>query len=223
MHKQVVPLVRSSRERNFILYFQDRRRVARCFKWAAAISQYTTKPDHPNLPKANQKTSANRSKSITEIFTEALEAAKSKDASKRAETKTKTISDTGIGAPHLAGYVPRFAYDGFLKKCTWIPFDVDGPKRPARSMADEKRDYDARSKAKVCLLMAFAGHNYQGMEYNGRGIPTVEKCLFGALLANKWILPEHVRKMATVGFGHGSRTDAGVSAARMYCSIILRG
>lgn len=205
------------------MYFQDRRRVARCSGWKVAISQYTTKPDHPNLPEANQKTAANRSKSITEIFTEALEAAKSKDAAKRAETNNNTIIDTGIGAPHLAGYVPRFGYDGFLKKCTWIPFDVEGPKRRVRSMADEKREYDVRSKAKVCLLMAFAGQNYQGMEYNGRGIATVEKCLFGALLANKWILPEHVRKMATVGFEHGSRTDAGVSAARMNCSIILRG
>lgn len=171
----------------------------------------------------SRRTSTNRTKSVTEIFTKALEAAKSKEDSKKSnKEKNKEIVDSGIGVPHLAGYVPRFSYNGYLKKCTWISFDATNPKQYVKSTEEEKVEYGMLSKAKVCLLIGFAGQNYNGMEYNGRGIATVEKCLFEALLANKWILPEHIFKMATVEFEHGSRTDAGVSAARMNCSIVLR-
>lgn len=182
--------------------------------------------DQPNIEIGNPDNNLNhQSKTVTEIFDAALKEAKTKPrkSSEPSENKSMQLVDTGMGAPHIADYTPRFEYNGYLKKCSWIPFvENQKPKQFVKSSRSERREYAKLSKSKVCLLMGFAGQNYSGMEYNGRGIETIEKYLFEALLTNRWILPEHIFKIGTVEFEHGSRTDAGVSAARMNCSIILR-
>lgn len=188
-------------------------------RWNPPIAQYGLKSHQPDT---ELDCPDNQPTTITESFNGALQRAKAKPR-KSSEDNSRRFVNNGIGAPHLAGYVPRFEYNGYLKKCTWIPIEENQkPKQYVKSTDGEKEAYAKLSKSKVCLLMAFAGQNYCGMEYNGRGVETIEKYLFEALVKNRWILPEHIFKMGNVEFEHGSRTDAGVSAARMNCSIVLR-
>lgn len=199
------------------------RTSVRIRRWdSTAIEQIRHKSHHID---EEREIPNGQTKTITEAFNDALQRAKAKSltSSTKSDKNTKKYEATGIGAPHIAGYIPRFDYNGYLKKCSWIPYkENQKPKQFIKASDSEREEYAKLSKSKVCLLMGFAGQNYNGMEYNGRGVETIEKYLFTALLTNRWILPEHIFKMSTVEFEHGSRTDAGVSAARMNCSIVLR-
>lgn len=121
----------------------------------------------------------------------------------------------------MVGYEPRFSYNGYLKNRTWISYD----EHPRATMTPEymalQRDYAQRPKSKHCLLMAFAGDNYCGMQYN-KEVDTIEKRLFEAMIRHGCMLAEHVDHLSGIRFVHGSRTDRGVSAMRMACSMILR-
>lgn len=197
-------------------------------RWNDGIAQYGEKAESRPI-ETNHKNS--QPKTITEMFTEAIQEKtgqprrykKKQVITKRIASNTPKIETSGMGVPHLFGYVPRFKYNGYLKKCTWIPLDESkNPKKSTGASKEEKWKYSDRTKERVCLLMAFAGQNYTGMQYNGEGIETIEKHLFNAMIKYRWILPEHIRNLGSIGFEHGSRTDAGVSAARMYCSLTLR-
>lgn len=120
----------------------------------------------------------------------------------------------------LDGYISRFKYNGFLKKSHWKYYDEN------RSSGNEPEteaqyNYRMKKKQKFCILMAFAGGNYYGMQYNC-SLKTIEDELLKAMVKNEWILPEHLDKPTLVDFIRGSRTDRGVSAARMNVSVILR-
>lgn len=78
-----------------------------------------------------------------------------------------------------------------------------------------------RKKQKFCLLLGFAGGNYYGMQFN-ESVKTIEDEMLKAMVKQKWILPEHLAKPWTFDFVRGSRTDRGVSAARMNVSMVLR-
>lgn len=117
------------------------------------------------------------------------------------------------------GYTPRFKYNGYLKKTHWRYYDEnrqeDAPETEAQI------NYKMLKKHKFCLLLAFAGGNYFGMQYNV-SFNTIEDNLLKAMVKNGWILDEHIDKPWLVAFQRGSRTDRGVSAARQNVSMILR-
>lgn len=163
-----------------------------------------------------------KSKSVTQIFTEAIQTATSRV--QFAEQRTVNLQIDGKRVRLIkptSGYSPRFSYNGHLKNCTWISYD-DQPKQPATAAyMEQQRNYAKRKKSKYCLLLAFAGDNYYGMQYN-ESLHTIEKQLFAAMIKNDWMLPEHLDHLTRIQFIHGSRTDRGVSALRMNCSIILR-
>lgn len=126
------------------------------------------------------------------------------------------------GIKSAPGYVPRFKYNGYLKNCTWVRFTDEMLEKRKAGPSEEQINYKHRDKAKFCILMAFAGGKYNGMQNVGPEIGTIELILFEAMIKNRWLLPEHRNSMYSVDYCRASRTDAGVSAARMYCSAILR-
>lgn len=119
------------------------------------------------------------------------------------------------------GYEPRFSYNGYLKNRTWVSFDEQPKQSITSEQQDQQRQYAQRRKSKHCLLMAFAGDNYYGMQYN-KTMNTIEKHLFEAMIRHGYMLTEHLEQLYRVKFVHGSLTDRGVSALRMTCSMILR-
>lgn len=121
----------------------------------------------------------------------------------------------------IKGYKPRFSYNGHLKKCTWINFDEHPRQIITPEKQEQQRQYGLRSKSKHCLLMAFAGEQYYGMQYN-HSLNTIEKHLFEAMIKHGYMLTEHLNQLNQIRFVHGSRTDKKVSALRMVCSMILR-
>lgn len=123
------------------------------------------------------------------------------------------------------GYKPRFEYNGYLKNSHWRYFDEETKLKLKNKDNIEPTEaeikYRERKKRKFCLLLGFCGTNYYGMQYNIT-VNTIEDMLLGAMLKNEWILDEHKQKPHLLEFQHGSRTDRGVSAARMNCSLLLR-
>lgn len=123
-------------------------------------------------------------------------------------------------------YEPRIKYSGYLKNTKYIPkkskedhyiTDVSH----SEMLSDAKR----RNRKNVywknfALLMGFCGTNYYGMQFN-KGVATIEENLFRAMLKHKWITQENFEKPWTIKFQRGSRTDRGVSAMRMVCSLWL--
>lgn len=158
-------------------------------------------------------------KTITEQFTESLKgfkAVKKSSPTNKREVDLLRPSD---------GYVSRFQYNGFLRRSHWKYYDDNANQRPAAHGPDTEEQYNYRMlrKRKFCILLGFAGGHYHGMQYQFyKDINTIEKELFAAMVKNRWILPEHEHKMWLVDFNHGSRTDTGVSAARMNVSMFLR-
>lgn len=147
----------------------------------------------------------------------------------RRQRPSKPKSDKGEikyrdgGLKPAPGYVPRFKYNGFLKNCKWVPYTEEALRKSEAGPTEEEIAYKHRDKAKFCVLMAFAGGRYNGMQYNiGAELESIELHLFAAMAKNKWILPDHVNGMHFVDYSRASRTDHGVSAARMYCSALLR-
>lgn len=125
----------------------------------------------------------------------------------------------------VEGYTPRFQYNGYLKNSSWRYYDEEAMAKlkndqPVELTAEQVR-YRNLKKRKYCLLLGFAGANYFGMQFN-TGVTTIEGELMRAMCRNKWILEEHLKNPIPLEFQHGSRTDRGVSAARMNCSLLLR-
>lgn len=117
-------------------------------------------------------------------------------------------------------YTSRFQYNGYLKSKRWQYYDDEqlgayGPE------TEQQYNYRLLKKQKFCVLLGFAGGNYFGMQYN-KGVHTIEGVLLEAMVKNRWILSEHIQKPWVVAFDRGSRTDRGVSAARMNISLTLR-
>lgn len=165
-----------------------------------------------------------KSKSISEQFADAIEAAKAKKKQKK------------ISAPVSDSYKPRFSYSGFLRKTTWIYKDqkpsfnnsqttVSDVKtantKPNESKYNELDDVIKKNCKNFCLMMAYSGSNYYGMQFN-EGVATIEDQLFSAMLKNNWITEEIYKNPWKIKFQRGSRTDRGVSAVRQCCSLYLR-
>lgn len=158
-------------------------------------------------------------KTITEIFTESMIKVtnlrkQSKAQGSREYDGTKTLKP-------VDGYTSRFQYNGYAKKSHWHYYDENGPNKSRAPETELQLHYKRRKKHKYCLLMAFAGGNYFGMQYNV-SVNTIEDRLLNAMVKNQWILEEHLEKPWLVEFQRGSRTDRGVSAARQNVSAILR-
>lgn len=162
----------------------------------------------------------NKNKTITEKFTESMKYITELKSLNKNEKKTYNIEGTNKLLKPVDGYISRFRYNGFVKSSHWKYYDDNlvsdyGPETEAQY------NYRMKKKQKFCILMGFAGQNYYGMQYNC-SLKTIEDELFRAMVKNDWILPEHLDKPSLVEFIHGSRTDRGVSAARMNVSVVLR-
>lgn len=176
------------------------------------------------LCRTNVESCESRPKTITEQFTESIKKVEEERRQRASKSKTKNkepqFKDGGLKpAP---GYVPRFKYSGYLRRCTWIPYSKERIQEREAGPTEEQQTYARRDKSKFCVLMAFAGGRYNGMQYGGPDRDTIELNLFEAMVKDKWILPEHLNGMHLMDFCRASRTDHGVSAARMYCSALLR-
>lgn len=200
--------------------------------WKSSTLKYCTSitaekhQNHNQSSPNDDKSNSNASKTITDQFTESLKKFK-------AVKKTPTTNKIGVELLEpIGGYVSRFQYNGFLRRSHWKYYDGDDDDddnddhRPDVVYGPESEaqyNYRMLKKRKFCILLGFAGGNYHGMQYQyHKGINTIEKVLFDAMVKNGWILPEHVHKMWSIDFSHGSRTDTGVSAARMNVSMFLR-
>lgn len=177
-----------------------------------------TNPPNPSQNEIKEKT-------ITEKFTESMERVQMHRQLNK-EKKAGAYQTANKWLEPVGAYTPRFAYNGYLKKSHWRFFDKETQITDKKSeLADEVPEvvlrYQKRIRKKFCLLMAFAGSDYYGMQFN-EAVPTIEQFLFDAMFKNEWILEEHVTKPWLIEFQRGSRTDRGVSAARQICSLILR-
>lgn len=117
-------------------------------------------------------------------------------------------------------YTPRFQYNGYLKNSSWRYYE-GGQKSPKLPETEAQLKYKELKKHKFCVLMSFAGGKYYGMQINEEK-NTIEGYVLEAMAKNEWILKEHVKQPWLMGFQRGSRTDRGVSAARMNISLFLR-
>lgn len=145
---------------------------------------------------------------------------------KRQTQKANLIQIPKLGGLQpVDGYTPRFEYNGYLKNCNWRYYDEETKAKLRNQqpveLTEEQIRYRDRKKRKYCLLIGFAGANYFGMQFN-QGVTTIEGELMNAMCKNNWILKEHLQNPIPLEFQHGSRTDRGVSAARMNCSLLLR-
>lgn len=135
-------------------------------------------------------------------------------------TKPKNTAKTNKLLKPVGDYTSRFQYNGYLKNSRWRYFDEMAQSQEAAA-TELQMKYRMRKKQKFCILMGFAGGNYYGMQYNNTCM-TIEDKLLNAMVKNEWILEEHINKSWMFEFSHGSRTDRGVSAARMNVSALLR-
>lgn len=108
-------------------------------------------------------------------------------------------------------------YNGAWKKRKWA-FDRrdDTDEKRVRSNPEERV-----KKRKYCMLLAFAGAKFLGMQRNP-GVNTIEEELLKALLKNKMINDEGFNQPQMIHFQRAARTDKGVSAVRQCCSLKLR-
>lgn len=156
--------------------------------------------------------------SISEKFTQSIRTVEEQKKSTKSQ-KPKNCEGTNKLLKPVDGYTPRFKYNGYLKKSHWRYFDEN---RTDDTIETEAQfNYRMMKKKKFCLLMAFAGGNYYGMQYN-ESMNTIEDNLLKAMAKNGWILEEHINNPWAVRFQRGSRTDRGVSAARQNVSVLLR-
>lgn len=89
----------------------------------------------------------------------------------------------------------------------------------APSQDVEKRaEYPWKKAKKVALMLSFSGKNYFGMQRN-EGVKTIEEDLMRALGESGAIDPEWVTNPGKAFFQRASRTDKGVSAAKMVVSL----
>lgn len=112
-------------------------------------------------------------------------------------------------------YKPR--YDGRAKKRNWEDYSAEGP----REKRENFNPGDRVKRKKCCLLMAYSGVNYFGMQRNPE-MKTIEEDLLVAMLKNKWITEDGFQQAQNIQFQRAARTDKGVSAARQCVSLKLR-
>lgn len=166
---------------------------------------------------------------VTEKFTESMRLVTEQRLLRRKSSSKKSTAELikykQGGIKPVNGYTPRFKYNGYLQKGKWVLFNEEHQNKEKAGPTEEQEIYRRREKAKFCILMGFAGGRYYGMQYQ-RPSPTtrdtIEKNLFEALAKANWILQEHIQAMNSLEYGRVSRTDRGVSAARMYCSANFR-
>lgn len=171
---------------------------------------------------------ASSNKTITEKLNESMQ----KYASSKKSKQGNKVKEK---------YQPRFEYSGFVKNTRWVYLkDVNlGEQKAENEVNDEyidklkilgqsetddtvaKESLKRSNLKKYCVVVAFSGANYVGMQWN-RDIPTVERFLFKAMLKNNWVTAMNVQRPSSCEFQHGSRTDKGVSAAQMCISLRLR-
>ena len=84
--------------------------------------------------------------------------------------------------------------------------------------SEERSEWPWKKAKKVAIMLSFCGKNYLGMQRNP-GFPTVEEELLKALKATGSIAPEWFDNQQKAFFQRASRTDKGVSAARMIVSL----
>lgn len=179
------------------------------------ISKYCTNADEKHQVQA---------RTITEKFTDSMrKIAELRKTAKdqRADYEQKSKETWSKSLKPFDGYVPRFQYNGFVKRSHWHFYDENRLIKEQSPETELQFNYRMRRKHKYCILMAFAGGNYYGMQYN-KDMNTIEDELLNAMVKNQWILEEHLEKPWFFNFQRGSRTDRGVSAARMNVSAVLR-
>lgn len=190
---------------------------------SSSFCTVTTARNHPHqVTKStpiDDRSELRSSKTITDQFTESLKKFK-------AVRKQSTVhkNDVQLLEP-IDGYASRFQYNGFLRRSHWKYYDDNDNKRPVANGPETEQQFNYRmlKKRKFCILMGYAGGDYHGMQFQyHKDVNTIERTLFDAMVKNRWILSEHVDKLWLVHFSHGSRTDTGVSAARMNVSMFLR-
>jgi len=85
---------------------------------------------------------------------------------------------------------------------------------------EERKEYPWKRSKKMAAMLSFSGKNYYGMQRNpGPDINTIEDELLKALAKSGAIDPEWETSPQKAFFTRASRTDKGVSAARMVVSL----
>lgn len=108
-------------------------------------------------------------------------------------------------------------YNGAWKKRKWnFNRRDDSDEKRVRTNPEERV-----KKRKYCMLMAFAGAKFFGMQRNP-GVNTIEEELLKAFFKNKLINEEGLNQPQMIHFQRAARTDKGVSAVRQCCSLKLR-
>lgn len=89
-----------------------------------------------------------------------------------------------------------------------------------RLSGDYRPDYPWKKVKKCAAMLSFSGKNYHGMQRNQVGeIKTIESEFLAALAKAGTIDPLWEHKPQKAFFTRASRTDKGVSAARMVVSL----
>lgn len=111
------------------------------------------------------------------------------------------------------GKVSDEVKDGSEKEATFKPFE--------QSLSGEFRpDYPWKKVKKCAAMLSFSGKNYHGMQRNQVGeLKTIESELLAALAKAGTIDPQWEHAPQKAFFTRASRTDKGVSAARMVVSL----
>ena len=87
-------------------------------------------------------------------------------------------------------------------------------------VVEERKEYPWKRSKKMAAMLSFSGKNYYGMQRNpGPDINTIEDELLKALARSGAIDPEWETNPQKAFFTRASRTDKGVSAARMVVSL----
>ena len=87
-------------------------------------------------------------------------------------------------------------------------------------IVEERKEYPWKRSKKMAAMLSFSGKNYYGMQRNpGPLINTIEDELLKALAKSGAIDPEWETNPQKAFFTRASRTDKGVSAARMVVSL----
>eukprot|EP00092_Neocalanus_flemingeri_P038726 GFUD01042168.1.p1 GENE.GFUD01042168.1~~GFUD01042168.1.p1 ORF type:complete len:364 (+),score=88.75 GFUD01042168.1:197-1288(+) len=97
---------------------------------------------------------------------------------------------------------------------------IDVMDKPDRGAEGDRPVYPWKRAKKVAAMLSFSGKNYHGMQRNpGDNIHTIEDELMSALSKSGAIDPEWEKVPQKAFFSRASRTDKGVSAARMTVSL----
>lgn len=144
-----------------------------------------------------------------------------KSTTKKSTVKREMKYKEG-GIKPANGYIPRFKYNGYLQRVQWVRYTEEDREKKEAGPTEEQETYRRRDKARFCILLGFAGGKYSGMQYGRPTTDTIERRLFKAFAKADWILQEHISAMFRLEYGRVSRTDRGVSAARMFCAANFR-